>query len=108
MSIFSAKSLIVTPSVMAIGLKSSGEAGGRGNSTTLATILSGTSCFSNFFFLTNLEEGVKTLGAPGFSSRSPFRMRSVISGVTTRSVVVRIRIFVLAFGTTIFLEKTPG
>ena len=35
-------------------------------------------------------------------------MRSVISGVTTFSVLVRIRIFVLALGTTIFLETTPG
>ena len=68
----------MTPSVMAIGLKSSGEAGGRGRSTTLAMILSVTSGFSNFFFLTNLEVGVKTLGAPGLSWWRPFRMRSVI------------------------------
>ena len=53
--------------------------------------------FSNFFFLTNLE-GVKALGAPGFSSRRPFRMRSVISGVTTRSVAGPHEDFCLGLG----------
>ena len=52
--------------------------------------------------------GNRPSGRHGLSSRRPLRIRSVISGVTTFSVLVRIRIFVFAFGTTIFLDTTPG
>ena len=61
MSIFSASSLMVTPSVIVIGLKSSGEAGGRGSSKAL-DVLSWTSGLPVFFLLINLE-GIGGRGA---------------------------------------------
>ena len=105
-SIFSASSLIVTPSVMDIGLKSSGEAGGRGSSTTLAT-LSTTSGFPVLFFLTNLD------GATVLCADRPFLAQSSQNAVGDFrshdfSVLVRIRIFVLALGITIFLGYDSG
>ena len=100
---------MVTPSVIEIGLKSSGEAGGRGKSITLAG-LSGNSGRSGLFFRTNLEgaegrdiAGREIAGLLGML----LRIRSLISGVTTFSVLVRIKIFVVALGMIIFFAA-PG
>ena len=63
---------------------------------------------SPWFFSPYQPWGTTVRATAGLSSRRLFSIRSVISGVTTFSVLVRISIFVLALGTTIFLETVPG
>ena len=73
---------------------------------TLAA-LAGTSAFAVFFLLISLV-GVADLGAAGLSPRRPLRMRSLISGVTAFSMLVRIKTLDFALRTTIFFGTPLG